>query len=93
MPFRFKGIRKHPDQRCFIIECGKEQLIVESCDTVADLRKAARERIRDDDDNLLQWLLVLHGCNQPNPMQYFKSLEGKRISLDIAAAVKIEELT
>lgn len=91
MPFRFRGIAKHSDQRCFVIKCGKEELIVGDCDNVADLRRAARERIRDDDEQLLQWLLILLGCQQENPLQWFRSIEGKRISLDIAAAVKIEE--
>ena len=88
MPFRFKGLEKRPS--LFIARCGKSQLIVE-CDTLAELRKAARERVNDEDDDILAWLLVLRGLQEPNPMQWFKAIEGKRISLDLVAAIKIEE--
>lgn len=91
--FRFRGIRKHPDQACYIAQCGKDQLIFEDCDSVADLRKAVREKFNDEDDNFLALALLALALKQPQPLAWLKSIEGKRISLDLAAAVKIEEPT
>ena len=88
MPFRFRGIEKR--EKCYIVRCGKTQHIVE-CDTLAELRKAARERVNDEDDDIVAWLLILRAFQEPNPMAWLKSIEGKRISLDLVAAFTIEE--
>ncbi len=89
MPFRFRGLEKR--DACYVARCGKTQLIFE-CGTLPELRRTVRERLNDEDDDMLGLLLLLRILSEPNPMQFAKTLEGKRISLDVVAAIKIEEV-